>query len=397
MQRCLVRRILISTVLLSSLLTLSGCITLEKEEKWHDFTPELTQPRPRTLGMSKALEKMYSEFSGFCQPALGCIIDTAVWDDEVDTVLGGFRVWDVHNAVHGGSLTWSMWDENIRKLLVKYGTVPGSVRISMKNDGSDVFTTMTKLGSSAPSSSRNDYYVPIFEGSSTRISKSGLGLSLALAMLTPSPRDRYRDELEYLSHTNIAYRLSPQEEKEIERMGLSEIKKASDLSALTDFYSEKILEAMKEAVEDMGYTIVGERFKRNKNPARAKLYYAIEGDNCPKANTTEPWKGCYIGLSVGKTRKGAPIHLFFSESGANTANTLFDPWWDDNIYGPDFTPETTKALYRKLMKNMIKRHSNITFYLPAEEVNGKWIPQRVIDSTGTYYFTVPVKRERAKL
>lgn len=395
MRHCLVRRILMSTVLVSSLLMLSGCITLEREEKWHDFTPELVQPRPRTLGMSKALEKMYSEFSGFGQPALGCIIDTAVWDDEVDTVLGGFRVWDVYNAVHGGGLTWSMWDENIRKLLVRYGTVPGSVRIKMKNDGSDVFTNMTKLGSSADSPpSRN---IPIFEGSSSKISKTGLGVSVALAILTPVPRNRFKDELEYLSHTNIAYRLSPQEEKEVEKMGLSEIKKASDLAALTDFYSEKIFEAMKEAVQDMGYTIVGELVKWNEKPARAKLYYAIEGDNCPKANTKEPWKGCYIGLGVGKTRKGAPCHLFFSETGAKTANTLFDPWWDYNIYGPDFTPETTKALYRKLMKNMLKRHSNITFYLPAEEINGKWIPQRVVDSTGTYYFTVPVKRAKVKL
>ena len=156
---------------------------------------------------------------------------------------------------------------------------------------------------------------------------------------------------------------------------------------------------MGEAVKELGYNPVGEIVRYDPEDARVGLYQlAMEGNHCPKANTQEPWRSCSLRLANTKNHDMSPHAIRLGKNNAPVANTIFDFDYESVI----FLPLQEYALHREVIEKMAmimaKNNSNITFFLPAKkEKDGKWVPQRVVDSKGTHYFVVPVKREAEKI
>ena len=380
-----------------AILALNGCVTVEDKSPYHDFISEASTPRPFTKDTSYAMQKMYSEFNTFAERTLGSIADTAIWEDEVGTVLGGFDPKDVLENSLGPAWTPSLKEENQKKLMAKYGTVPGNLR-SKYTEKDD---SLGQLGSAMLVGASPRNMVAYDSSLSFKPGNIALGLGLSLLMSTEEERayDFAEEQISEFGLNCISYRLTPEEQTYLEGKGIYPPTSKEDTGKLADYYAERILLEMAEAIKELGYNPVGQIVKYKPENARTGMYHpAMEGNNCPKANTQEPWKSCCLRLANTKNYDKTPHSIRLGKNNAPIANTFFDFYYEKVVFLPSQTVRLHLETIEKLAMIMAKNNSNITFFFPAkEEKDGKWIPQRVVDSKGTHYFVVPVKRETKKL
>ncbi len=378
-----------------AILALNGCVSVDRKSPYHDFISEAPAPRPFTKDVSYAMQKMYSEFNTFSPRTLGSIADTAIWEDEVGTVLGGFDPKDVLENTIGSAWTPSLKEENQKNLMKKYGTVPGNLRTKfVEEDNSVQQFTGAAIIAGAP---RN----MVVTDTSLNFTPGGVALGLGLWLLTSTEEDKARDfardQISEFNLINIAYRLTPEEQVTLEGKGLLPPTCKEDAGKLADYYAEKILLAMGESIKELGYYPVGEIVKYKPENARTGMYHlAMEGNHCPKANTQEPWKSCSLRVSNTKNYDKTPHAIRLGKNNAPVANFPFDYDYEPMLFLPWQTFDLHRKVTDDLAMTMAKKYENITFFFPAEEKDGKWLPQRVVDSKGTHYFVVPVKREGEK-
>lgn len=361
---------------------LSGCASNPPVDLLkHDFTDTLSQPRPKTLEDSVATKKMYSEFSSYPKPILGLLLDTAIWEDEQGQHKGGFDLVEVYESTRGLAYLYEK-RKHIRSLVEKHGTVPRVIRDRLIfEDYREPYTTeQPEL-----------YYGPVSDNTRTNLEHAGVMLVLAAF----SGEKQYLDERERMkdfTYAVLSYRVTKEDEKHLNTKEMLPIKTQENVQALTDFYIDKIFSIVVDATKELGYKVAGNKSKCPEEPRYAKIFLAIEGNNCPKPNTVQPWNGgCYIGLGVGKWRNGTSWQVLLGEEG-KTASAVIDWRYSPVIFNPNLTYEMNLEIHQKLREIILRKNPNVTFYLPAEEVKGEWLPQRVVDRTGTYYFVVPVKR-----
>ena len=350
----------------------------------HDFTDTLSQPRPKTLEQSIAMKKMYSEFDGYSDRVLGCLMDTAIWEDEKGLTKGGFDVVEVYESTLGTDYKDEDKKKHLESLILKHGTVPGLIRDEVKKNGGknpvadfvnnslsfhDIHTGFDKLG----------------------VGYSGLVATYGLLSEAFAAYNEWRTVLNF-RNTILSYRQTPEDAKYLKDHYLDDPQSYKAYEEITDYYTDKIFAVIVDAAKELGYEVVGNRVTTTELKDNAKTFYPLEGNGCPKANLKNPWKGCYVALAVGKNKKGLSHYVHLGKRDLKTASVVFDWNYDYNIYGPDHTKEITRDLYTKMKQIIIRKNPNITFYFPAEEINGQWYPNRVVDKTGTYYFVVPVKR-----
>ena len=383
---------------LSTATLLAGCAIEPPNDLGHDFSPELTQPRPRSVDQSKAMKKMYTEFSGYSYRELGCLMDTAIWEGEETTVKGGFDPMEVYESTIGWKYSKEDKQKHLAKLLDNHGTIPGVLKTKLDESNLNLelqflsnnytFSDLSKISNLASSST---------QGWST----AGVLLSSAIyavGLFNEALQEVYeRFNVKNLTYYNLSYRLTADDLKTFPALGLDDLQTDEDYGKLAGVYEDRVLTAMRNAATKIGFAVSDESYMWKEDMGRAKIYFSLEGRNCPKANKAEPWKTCYIGLPVGRTKAKLPTYCFLSKNGANAASFVFDWRSDRKIYVPDLTPEQDRALFHEFVGQIMKDNPNFTLYYPAEEVNGVWEPQRVVDKDGTHYFTIPVKRQNSQV
>lgn len=325
-------------------------------------------------------------------------MDTAIWEDEAGTVKGGFDPLEVFESTLGWDYSKEDKKLHFNALLEKHGTIPGVVKQHLDKTNWDAelqflnnsyaFSDLSKVSNLASPSEKGWSTAGVVLSSSIY----ALGM-LGDAFANIAERARVKN----FTYINLSYRLTPEDINKLTSLGLDDLTSNEDRGRLGSFYEERFLTAMRSAARKIGFAVSDEGYTWKEDKEQAKIYYPLEGRNCPKANKTEPWKTCYIGLPVGRVRSHLPTHCFLSKNGANAASFVFDWRSDRKIYVPDLTPEQDRALFHEFVGQMMKDNPNFTLYYPAEEVNGVWQPQRVVDKEGTHYFTIPVKRQNPQV
>ncbi len=387
-----------------SIFGLSACNSISSPSPdlmQHNFTEGLSQPRPRSADKSYAMEKMHSEFSNFSPRVLGCLIDTAVWEDELSTFKGGFDPLEVYDATIGYNYTNDTQKaEEFSKVLNKYGTIPWVTRWGIENQGSDSDYVFQFLLNSSTFADMK-YLVKLENNSVSGWSTEGVlfsGAILFLSALNDALAGiRERGTVKDFNLIHLSYRLTPEDEIELEKLGLSEIRSYKEAGEIGDFYARKILDALAKAAQKAGYSIAGDVVDYTENKAAAKMHIALEGKGCPKANPTKPWEGCEVSISHGRYKNGAPFHIRLGKAGSKTASIIYDATYEPRVILKGQTDEEIRKTGHRIAENIVKDNPNMTFYWPAVKRENTWEPQYVLDGKGRHYFVVPVKRGASNL
>lgn len=383
---------------------LSGCASSPKPDLLqHNFTEVLSQPRPRSADKSYALKKIHSEFSNYSPRVLGCLIDTAVWEDELPAYKGGFDPLEVYDATIG----WNYSDdtqkaEEFSKVLNKYGTMPWVTRWGLEYNGDDGDAILHFLNNNYTYSDMK-YLTSLENKSASGWTTEGAifsGVLLATSMISDSLAwIRERNQVkEFSSYIMLSYRLTPEDEKELEKLGLEpDPKSAKQSGDLGEFYAEKILRSLGKATEASGYTVVSDIVKSQKDKTKAKMHLAVDGKGCPKADPKAPWKECDLNVGFARNGDDSAFSVRLGQNGSKTASIIFDANYDVNMYLPNEAKDGFTNFPKDVVSQLLALHPNITLYVPAYKSDNVWYPQYVWDSKGKHYFVVPVKRDAKKL
>jgi len=370
-------------------IVLVGC-TSAPEYPTHDFSSELKAPRPFSPEESYAAKKFRKAFGGFTDYVVNSVADTAIWEDEEGIVRGGFDFNDTYEGVYV-PYRKSAYSQDAKKKLMegivkKYGTVPYAIR-DLIPAGSQA-DTLKLIGDS--------WYYSGF--GSSEFTLGGIGLAFATSVFTVTEEDKKRwraeREIKILSkYPQISYELTPDEVKEAEKEGFVDVIQGTQQRAeFGRFFGKKILNALAEAAKAEGYEVKGDLITwQGKTKDSQAFFYVLGGNGCPKA-TSEPWKNnCHVRVPAA-IYEGKPLHVMVNND-SDSANMVFAPE-SYLFFDPNLSKEKMAQIHERLYQTLITKYPNITMFFPARERNGMWEPQKLVDSNGTHYFTVTVKRKR---
>ena len=371
---------------------LSGCAS-----SYHDFAADISQPRPVTTETSEAAKILYGKFPQYLDKQMILSVDTAIWEDEKGTVLGGFHESDIYYDLYKPRS-----DENrekaARSLMLRHGTVPHAMRENWlkaqakgESGASVSDAVLTAWGFSNPVAG-----IGATQAGASGFSSFGIAMGIASWFLTPnnSPAEI---EPEYLKDdlygaVNVSYSLPAKEVTGEDKQKREQIAK-SLVEQATDILVE-------QGFSRIGKTQNGAVFEyRNHFTWTPVVYQKLENDalGCPKVVNDEKQK----------LRDICRVEFYSDEesmtlqevNGEINAGVLTKAFVDTHagFEMPESPADTLKekgsALHLAVLKEMVRRNPKIRLYLPAEQgANGQWTPQRVLDQRGEHFFVVPVKR-----
>ena len=375
---------------------LCGCAFDPPEDLMqHNFTEKLSQPRPRSADKSYAMAKMHSDFASYTPRVLGCLIDTAVWEDELPTHKGGFDPLEVYEATIGFNYPGSAQKaEELSKVLKKYGTMPWVLRWGVENTGDDSSILMFLNNNMVFADMK--YLTSLENKSASGWSTEGVLFSSAI-FLVGALSDSFaaiaeRNTVKQFNWILLSYKQTPEDEIALEKLGLSEVRNNKEAGELGDFYAARILNALAKAAEKAGYTIASDVVDFNQDKTTAKMHIALEGKGCPKANPEKPWKGCSVNVAHARYKNDAPFSIRLGLEGSKSATIIYDAAWEPRVILPGHTQEEINESGGRIVEYIVKDNPNMTFYWPPVKRDTGWEPQYVLDSKGKHYFVVPVKR-----
>lgn len=378
---------------------LCGCAFDPPEDLMqHDFTEKLSQPRPRSADKSYAMARMHTHFASYSPRVLGCLIDTAVWEDELPNHKGGFDPLEVYEATIGFNYpSSSQKAEELSKVLQKYGTMPWVLRWGVEKTGDD--NSVLMFLSNNVTFADMKYLTSLENKSASGWTTEGVLFSSAI-FLTGLLSEAFagiaeRNTVKQFNWILLSYKQTPEDEIALEKLGLSEVRNFREAGELADFYAARILNALAKAAEKAGYIIASDVVDVNKDKTTARMHIALEGKKCPKANPEKPWEGCSVNVSHARYKNDAPYSIRLGLEGSKSASIIYDAAYEPRVALPGHTKEEANESDARIIENIVKDNPNMTFYWPPVKGETSWKPQYVLDSKGKHYFVVPVKRETA--
>ena len=371
---------------------LTGCAST-----YHDFAAEISQPRPLSTETSEAARILYGKFPQYLDKQMILSVDTAIWDDEKNTIFGGFHESNIYYDLYKARSDEKR-ESVARSLMLRYGTVPHAMQgsrlkaqASGESGASLSDAALTAWGFSNPVAG-----IGVTQTGSSGFSTFGVAMGIAGWLLTPD-NSLVGIEPVYLkddlySAVNLSYSLPAKkvtgdDKQKREQIAKDLVKQATDI--LVDRGFIRVGEPQNGAVFEY----------RNRFTWTPVVYQKLENDavGCPKV----------LNDDKQKLRDICRVEFYSDEesmtlqevNGELNAGLLTKAFVDTHAgFEMPSSPSNSlekegSALHLAVLKELVKRNPAIRLYLPAEQdQNGRWIPQRVLDQQGEHFFVVTVKR-----
>lgn len=376
-------------------IVLTGCASTTGS---YEFSKNLKEPRPFTTEESYA-KGVLKTMPGLSDLAKGSIIDTAIWEDEVGLVEGGFDPEAVGKTLRfGKAVTGPKPEELIRR----YGTIPDAFKAktsSLQAKGSGIEGAVV------------DSWLYSKNASGFSIDAQGIGFSLVKGLFSQSEDEKFIqaqcDTAKVLKDHRVLYRLTEEErlrffskDEAIRQNGISDAQKAD----FARYMDKRLLELMIPALQSLGFKPVGDvEEKTNDYSILGKRYqtrYSILNleNGAYGCNREKP---CSISsTNAYKAEDDSDYSVYSSgygfevSSDGRYASKRLGVGKAGMLLVPMLKGLPLKELNLNLLQNSARENPNLSFYVPQYENDSRASPQFVLDQAGEHFFIVPVARQK---